>query len=157
VLKERIAMKTLTTSLFASSEPKTIGVGYHNVGSGCLRASHLSLVQKIQNRYGQRCGHLPLEAERVYVLVTDPTAEVESQWAYLSHLMGKTITVLNPQDLAVVLRDAASTALIVPYINVPQTEHWLQEELGASSWGLAGKMVQFLKNKADLHRLVEDL
>jgi len=150
-------MNTLTTSLFASSEPKTIGVGYHNVGRGCLRASHLSLVQKIQNRYGQRCGHLPLEAERVYVLVTGLTAEVESQWAYLSHLMGKTITVLSLQDLAVVLRDAASTALIVPYINVPQTEHWLQEELGASSWGLAGKMVQFLKNKADLHRLVEDL
>ncbi len=150
-------MNTLTTSLFASSEPKTIGIGYHNVGSGCLCASHPNLVQKIQDHYGQRCGHLPLEAERVYVLVAEPTTEIESQWAYLSQLMGKTITVLSPQDLTVVLRDAASTALVVPYINVPSTEHWFQKELGVSSWGLASKMVQFLKNKADFHHLVEDL
>ncbi len=151
-------MSLLTTSLFASSEPKTIGVGYHNVGSGCHCASHSDLIQKIDDRYGQRCGHLPLEAERVHVLVAVPTAEIESQWAYLSQLMGKTITVLSPQDFAIALRDAADpSALVVPYINLPETEHWIQEELGALSWGLAGKMVQLLKNKADFHQLVEDL
>ena len=151
-------MSVLTASLFASSGPKIIGVGYHNIGSGCHYASHPDLVQKIEGRYGQRCGHLPLEAERVHVLVTAPTAEIETQWAYLSQLMGKTITVLSPQDLTLALRGAPDpTILVVPYINVPQTEHWIQEELGATCWGLAGKMVQLLKNKADFYQLVEDL
>jgi len=40
---------------------------------------------------------------------------------------------------------------------VPETEHWIQETLGATSWGLAGAMVQRLKNKADFHQFVEEL
>ena len=73
--------------------------------------------------------------------------------------MGKTITALSPQELlTLALRDAPdSTTLVVPYINVPQTEHWIQAELGATCWGLAGQMVQLLKNKADFYQLMEDL
>ena len=151
-------MSLPTISLFASNEPTTIGVGYHNIGCGCHRASHPDVVTKIEGRYGQRCGHLPLEAERVHVLVSDPSAEIASQWAYLSQLMGKPITTLSPQDLTLILQDvAASSALVVPYINVPETEHWIQEELGATSWGLAGAMVERLKNKADFYQLVDEL
>ena len=151
-------MCILTTSLFASSQPRTIGVGYHNVGSGCHRASHPDLIRKIEEQYGQRCGHLPLEAERVYVLAEVPTAEIEAQLAYLSQLMGKIISVLNPQDLAIVLRNTVNpNALVVPYMNVPETEHWIQEELGATSWGLAGQMVHQLKNKANFYQLLDDL
>jgi hypothetical protein len=150
-------MSVLTTSLFASSRPRKIGVGYHNIG-GTQRASHPSLVKKIEDRYGQRCGHLPLEAEHVHVLVATPTTEIEAQLAYLSHLMGKTITALSMQDCITALRHAADpNALVVPYINVPETEHWIQEELGASSWGLPGNMVHLLKNKADFHQLLGDL
>ncbi len=151
-------MDLRTISLFASDEPITIGVGYHNIGSGCHRASHPNVVNKIEGRYGQRCGHLPLEAERVHVLVSDPSAEIESQWAYLSQLLGKPITTLSPPDLALALRDGtASSALVVPYINVPETEQWIQETLGATAWGLTGAMVQRLKNKADFYQLVEEL
>src|SRR5258708_5824281 len=151
-------MSILTTSLFASSGSKTIGVGYHNIGSGCHYADHPDVVKKIEGRYDQRCGHLPLEAERVHVLVAAPTAEMDAQWAYLSQLMGKTITALSLQDLTIALREAADpTIQVVPYINMPETEHWIQEELGATSWGLTGKMVQVLKNKADFYQLVEDL
>jgi hypothetical protein len=151
-------MNLLTISLFGSSEPTTIGVGYHNIGSGCHRASHTDVISRIEGHYRQRCGHLPLEAERVYVLVTDPSTEIESQWAYLSQLIGKPITPLCPQELALALRnDSPSRALVVPYINVPETEHWIQEILGATSWGLAGIMVQRLKNKADFYQFVEEL
>jgi hypothetical protein len=151
-------MNMLTTSLFALSGPNTIGVGYHNVGSGCHFADQPAQVQKVEGLYGQRCGHLPLEAERVHVLVAAPTAEIEAQWAYLSRLMGKPITALSPQDLVIALRKAAdATTLVVPYINVPETEHWIQEELGAPSWGLAGKMVHLLKNKAAFYQLLDDL
>ena len=153
-----MVIKSLTISLFASGEPITIGVGYHNIGSGCHRASHPDVVNRIEGRYGQRCGHLPLEAERVHVLLTDPSPEMEAQWAYLSQLIGKPIALLRPQDLALALRGgAASSALVVPYINVPETEHWIQETLGATSWGLAGAMVQRLKNKADFYQFVEEL
>jgi hypothetical protein len=151
-------MRALTTSLFASSEPRTIGVGYHNVGSGIHRASHPDLIKQIEERYGQRCGHLPLEAERVHVLVADPTAEIEDQLAYLSQLMGKPITALSPQDLAIILRNTTTpNALVVPYIKVPETEDWIEHELGATCWGLAGQMVHRLKNKAEFHLLLDDL
>ncbi len=133
-------MHVLTNSLFASGRPRAIGIGYHNVGSGCHRASHCDLIEKIEGCYGQRCGHLPLEAERVHVLVAAVTTEIETQLAYLSQLIGKTITALSPQDLVTMLRQEASpNALVVPYINVPETEHWIQQELGADSWGLAGQ------------------
>jgi len=151
-------MSVLTTSLFASSRPRKIGVGYHNIGSGTHRASHPSLVKKIEDQYGQRCGHLPLEAEHVHVLVSIPTTEIKAQLAYLSHLMGKTITALSTQGCITALRHAADpNALVVPYINVPETEHWIQEELGATSWGLPGTMVHLLKNKANFHQLLGDL
>lgn len=151
-------MTMLTASLFASRQPHTIGIGFHNIGSGCFAASHPELVQRIEDHYGQRCGHLPLEAEQVYVMVATPTDEIREQWAYLSQLMGKTITVSTPRDIAIALHTIdPSDALVVPYINTPQTEHWLEEKLGIASWGLPGKMVQLLKNKADFHQLVEDL
>lgn len=151
-------MSVLTTSLFASSQPRKIGIGYHNLGSGIQRASQPRLIKQIEGRYGQRCGHLPLEAERVHVLVETPTYEVEAQMVYLSHLIGKTITALSPRECIAALHDAADpNALVVPYINVPETERWVQEELGASSWGLPGKMVDLLKNKASFHQLLSSL
>ncbi len=51
MLEKGIAMGILTTSLFASSGPNTIGVGYHNIGRDCHSASHPDLVQKIEDRY----------------------------------------------------------------------------------------------------------
>src|SRR5258708_22822548 len=127
-------MSILTTSLFASSGSKTIGVGYHNIGSGCHYADHPDLVKKIEGRYGQRCGHLPLEAERVHVLVAAPTAEMDAQWAYLSQLMSKTITALSLQDLTIALRAAADpTTQIASYTNIPPNEHTPQDPLGHTS------------------------
>jgi hypothetical protein len=151
-------MDILTTSLFSSSKLRKITAGYHNLGSGLQRASRADLVKGVEALYGQRCGHLPLEAQRVHVLVAEPTPEIERHMAYLSQLMGKTITALSLQDFAGILRqNADANALVVPYINVSETEHVIEHELKASSWGLAGKMVDRLKNKADFYCLLDDL
>jgi hypothetical protein len=151
-------MNVLTTSLFGSSQPRKIAIGYHNLGRGLQRASQPRLVQQVEARYGQRCGHVPLEAEQVHVLVATPTREIEAQLAYLSHLIGKTITALSVEGCLTALQQAADpNALVVPYINVPETEQWIQEELGASSWGLPGNMVHRLKNKAEFHQLLSEL
>ncbi len=123
-------MSVLTSPLFTSSRPPSVGVGYNNVASGCYGASHPNVINKIEDRYGQRCGHLPLDAKLIYVLVANPTTEIETQWAYLSQLIGKTVTVLSPQDLVAILHKATDpNALVVPYINVPETEHWIPQQL----------------------------
>ncbi|HYK86025.1 MAG TPA: hypothetical protein VEV19_11700 [Ktedonobacteraceae bacterium] len=149
----------LHTSLFASPDPAAIGVGFHNVGSeGVLRASNEDMVKYVQHYYGERCGHLPLDASIIRVLVDVPTPEIRAQMAYLSTLFAKDILPITWDELKRERENApALSPLVVPYINVPEIETRLHSELGAASWGLPGKMTHVLKNKASFYQLADEL
>src|SRR5579864_286922 len=158
-MEDNILMHLLTTSIFGSQTHTTIGVGFHNVGSGgVLRASNTEVVKHVEAHYGARCGHIPLNAERVYVLVHVPTPDIQAHLAYLSQLVGKEIKPITADELKrEQQRLPQSPALVVPYINVPEAEEQIQTYLGAESWGLPGKMVTILKNKAHFHQLLDEL
>ncbi len=151
-------MDILHTALFSSPLPRTLGVGFHNVGSeGVLRASDEATVKYVQHYYGERCGHLPLNARNICALVDFPSADIRAQMGYLSALFGKTITPLTFEELKGEKEKAPGQApLVVPYINVPEVETRLLNELGAESWGLPGKMTHVLKNKASFYQLVDE-
>jgi hypothetical protein len=150
-------MNILNTSLFATPVQRKIGVGFHNVGSGVLRASNTSVIKKIEAQYGERCGHIPLDAERIRVLVSARTADIQTHMGYLSQLYGKEVRAITSDELSYE-QEASSgqQALVVPYVNVPEAEQRIQGELGAESWGLVGKMVNVLKNKADFYQLIDE-
>ncbi len=82
-------MNILNKSLFASGKKREIGAGFHNIGSGVLRASNKKMVDKLEAHYGERCGHVPLDAQKIRVLVDVPTPAIEAQVAYLSQLFGE--------------------------------------------------------------------
>src|SRR5713226_7955571 len=150
-------MSILNISLFDSHVQRELGVGYHNVGTGDLRASDKTTIDYVEAHYGQRCGHLPLNARRVCVLVDAITDEIHSHLRYLSQLFGKELKAITPDHLQQEQkRFSERRALIVPYINVLETEKRIQTELGAESWGMTGKMVSFLKNKADFYQFIDE-
>jgi hypothetical protein len=156
-IEEEVLMGILNTSLFGSNLQKKLGVGYHNVGTGVLRASDKTTIDYVEAHYGQRCGHLPLDAQRVCVLVHALTDEIHSHLKYLSQLFGKEIKAITPDQLQQEQkRFSEHKALIVPYINVPETEKQIQNELGAESWGMPGDMVSFLKNKAEFYQFIDE-
>ncbi|EFH88033.1 hypothetical protein [Ktedonobacter racemifer] len=154
-------MSILHIPLFTSDRPCQIGVGFHNVGAtGSLRASNEGVAKEAEATYAGRCGHLPLHARTVGLLLEVPTLDICRQLAYLSYLFGKEI---EPMRFAT-FRTAAlahqqdipgQKALIIPYINVPEAETLIQETLGAETWGLPGKMVHLLKNKAEFYHLLD--
>src|SRR5207248_9060862 len=92
-------MSILNTSLFATNGHRKIGVGFHNVGSGVLRASNEATVKKIETHYGERCGHIRLDCERTGVLVVVHTTDIQTQMAYLSQLLGKEIKNFTADQL----------------------------------------------------------
>jgi hypothetical protein len=156
-MEDNISMSLLTTSIFASQAQRTIGAGFHNVGSGgVLRASNTEVVKNVEAHYGARCGHIPLNAEKVCVLVQAPTADIQAHLVYLSQLVGKEIKAITADELKRA-QSPEAPALVVPYINVPEAEQQIQTYLGAESWGLPGKMVTVLKNKAHFHQLLDEL
>src|SRR6266568_387285 len=146
-------MSVLNVSLFDSHVPRELGVGYHNVGTGVLRASDKTTIDYVEAHYGQRCGHLPLDAQRVCVLVHALSDDIHSHLKYLSQLFGKEIKAITSDQLK---HFSEPRVLIVPYINVPETEKRIQTELGAESWGMTGDMVSFLKNKADFYQFIDE-
>lgn len=151
-------MGILNTSLFGSNQQMKLGVGYHNVGTGVLRASNKTTIDFVEAHYGQRCGHLPLDAQRVCVLVNARTDDIQSHLEYLSRLFGKEIAAITANELKQEQkRFLRRQVLVVPYINVPETEKRIQTELGAESWGMTGNMVGFLKNKAEFYLFVDEL
>ena len=150
-------MSILNTSLFATNGHRKIGVGFHNVGSGVLRASNEAMVKKVEAHYGERCGHIPLDCERTGVLVGVHTVDIQTQMAYLSQLFGKEMKAFTAGEL----KDEQKTspehkALVVPYVNVPEATKRIKGELRAESWGLPDSMVDILKNKADFYQLVDE-
>jgi hypothetical protein len=149
-------MSILHTSLFAT--PTTLGVGFHNVGSeGVLRASNETMVKKVQHYYGERCGHLPLHARHIRVIVDFPSGEIRAQMAYLSALFGKDVLPVTFDELKLEKeRATALVPLVVPYINLPALETRLHNELNAESWGLPGMMTDVLKNKASFYQLTDE-
>ena len=152
-------MNILHTSLFATSTPLTFGVGFHNVGGeGVLRASNETMIKKVQHYYGERCGHLPLHAEHIRAIVDFPSEDIRAQMAYLSKLFGKDVLPVTLDELKQeVERVPEPTPVVVPYINVPELETRLHNELGAESWGLPGVMTTVLKNKASFYQLADAL
>ncbi|HXL38631.1 MAG TPA: hypothetical protein VN954_15680 [Ktedonobacteraceae bacterium] len=150
-------MDTLNTALFGAHEQVKLGVGYHNVGTGVLRASNKATIDYVEDHYGQRCGHLPLDSQRVCVLVHAHSEENESHLKYLSQLYGKEIEAITPLELQQQQeRISASRMLIVPYINVPETEKRFLTDLGVESWGMKADMVSFLKNKAEFYQFIDE-
>ena len=146
------------TSLFAPAIPRPLGVGFHNVGrEGVLRASNEAMIDYVQHYYGQRCGHLPLNASSIRALVSSHTPEIHAQMAYLSALFGKSVIPMTFTELKREKERAPGLVpLVVPYINVSEIETRLQNEAGAESWGLPGKMTDALKNKASFYQLVDE-
>ena len=150
-------MDSLNTSLFGSHVQMKLGVGYHNIGTGVLRASDKATIDYVEEHYGQRCGHLPLEAQRVRVLVNAHSDENASHLKYLSRLYGKKLEAITPVELQHQQQlSLRSHMLVVPYINVPETERRIQTDLGAESWGMRGDLVSFLKNKADFYQFIDE-
>ena len=147
-------MSILNISLFATGGHRKLGVGFHNVGSGVLRASNEAIVKKIEAHYGERCGHIPLDCEKTGVLVVVHTADIQTQMAYLSQLFGKEMKAFTADELKDEQKN--SKALVVPYANVPEATKRIEGELGAESWGLPDSMVDILKNKADFYQLVDE-
>src|SRR2546429_6031760 len=85
-------MSILDTALFATPVPATLGVGFHIVGSGVLRASNEALVKQVERHYGERCGHLPPDAGNVRVLVDQHTTDIRTHIDYLSNVFIRAIT-----------------------------------------------------------------
>ena len=152
-------MNILHTSLFATPASSTLGVGFHNVGiEGVLRASNETMVKKVQHYYGERCGHLPLHARDIRVLVDFPSDDIRAQLAYLSTLFGKDVLPVTFDKLKQEKERATELVpFVVPYINLPELEIRLHNELGAESWGLPGKMTDVLKNKASFYQFTDEL
>ncbi len=151
-------MNILNTPLFVSSKQRKLAAGFHNVGSGVLRASDVATVKKVEAHYGERCGHIPLDTESARILVDADTAIIRSQMEYLSQLFGKEIKVITFDELKNKEKNSSEyRALVVPYINDPETEKRIKGELGAELWGLPSKMVNILKNKADFYQLIDEL
>lgn len=154
-------MNILHTSLFASEDQNSvksvIGAGFHNVGgSGVLRASNEAMIRQVELHYGERCGHLPLDTQELSVLVHFPTADIHAQMQYLSQLFGKKITARTFDEFKTT-QTPQSALLVVPYINVPETETYVRDEIGAHVWGIPGRMTHVLKNKALFYQLVDEL
>ncbi len=152
-------MSILHTSLFAIPTPGTFGVGFHNVGiEGVLRASNETMVKKVQHYYGERCGHLPLNATNIRALVDFPSDDIRAQMAYLSALFGKDVLPITFDELKKEAERATEqTPFVVPYINLPELETRLHNELGAASWGLPGTMTNVLKNKASFYQFTDEI
>src|SRR5690349_11574337 len=152
-------MNILHKPLFTLPSQGSPGIGFHNIGrEGVFRASNEAMVNFVQTYYGQRCGHLPLNAGVRHTLVSTLTEEIQSQMTYLSSLFGKDVTPLTLDDLKQARElTPEQTPLIVPYINVPETEQALGEALGAKLWGLPGKLTHLLKNKASFYQLIDRL
>ncbi len=151
-------MDVLNESLFIAHTPVEIGAGFHNIGSGVLRASHKEMIDKIEAHYGERCGHIPFDARRIRVLVDTPTPDIDAQIAYLSQLFGKEIKAVTFEDLKAE-KEALSveSPLIVPYVNVPETEQRIKGAVGGTAWGMPSNMVHLLKNKADFYRFADEI
>src|SRR5258707_15469121 len=93
-------MSILHTDLFALPSQSAIGVGFHNVGSeGVLRASNETVVKQVQRYYGERCGHLPLNAGNIRTLVDLPSADIRAQMVYLNGLFGKELIPVTLDEL----------------------------------------------------------
>ncbi len=151
-------MDILNESLFLSSAPEELGAGFHNIGSGVLRASNKDMVDKLEAHYGERCGHVPLDARRLRVLVDTPTPDIDAQVAYLSQLFGKELKAVTFEDLKAE-QEALSLdhVLVVPYVNVPEADQRIRGAVGGVSWGMPSSMVHLLKNKADFYRFADEL
>ena len=111
----------------------------------------------VQHYYGERCGHLPLNARTIRALVSVSTPEIKAQMAYLNSLFGKDVVPTTFDDLKMEKEQSPELVpLVVPYIIVPEIETRLHNELGAEAGGLPGKMTNVLKNKASFYSLVDD-
>ncbi len=151
-------MSVFDTPLFPLTMPESRGIGFHNIGTGVLRASHAATIAKVETHYGERCGHIPLTADRVSLLVNTHTDNLHSHVHYLSALFGKEIQPVTVAELTMEQRRTpAVQTLIVPYVNVPEAETLIQTTLQAQTWGLPAAMVDILKNKARFYQLLDEL
>jgi hypothetical protein len=138
-------MSILDIGLFASSTPTTVGVGFHNVGSGVLRASNETMVKYVEHHYGERCGHIPLDAGNIGVLVDQHTTDLHTHMDYLGRLFGKTIAPQTLDELRVEKeKNAAPAPIVVPSSMFPD-RGYLLDALGAH--GDYPEYTHALKNK----------
>lgn len=142
-------MNLKDTLLFKCDTPIELGIGFHNMGSGVLRYADENLKASVEKLYSQRCGHLPICAQTLAVLVKEPTTAIRSQIAYLSELYDRQIRVVTPNELS----QLKTKPLIVPYITVPEVEDEFAQN-DVYIWGLPGKLTHILKNKYEFYRLV---
>ena len=93
------------------------------------------MVNKIEAHYGERCGHIPMDAEQAFLLVETPTPAIERQVAYLAQIFKKELCMTDFADFARLQREAPQT-LVVPYIHVPEANQQIHELLARSRSGV---------------------
>jgi hypothetical protein len=152
-----INMKKNKHLLFKTEQPLKLGLAYPNIGSGVLRYSYQEIVDLMDQRFGQRAGIVPLNAETIGLIIDKPTKEVKSQLAYLSELYGRDIKIMSEGEVKSLQSTASNhNSMIVPYINVPETEYKFRD-FRIPLWGIPGQMAHCLKNKAEFCKLVDEL
>lgn len=137
-------------TIFGKQGENPYGFGDHNVHE-IFPAGSPELIEYLEQHYGQRCGHLP-DTEQVGVFVGNANPIVHAQMDYYSSLLGAPIKVEERRSL----NGQYKGALVVPYINTSAAERRFQSH-GLEIWGLPGKIVDNLKNKATCHRLIREM
>lgn len=137
-------MSNCETNIFGD-ETHQNGVGFHNVGE-LLVGAHPDTIRRVNGHYGKRCGHFP-PAENIFMVAPDDP-ETISQLNYL-----QSITHQNIQNTTI--GSIPPDSLVVPYINMPQTEDELRAK-NINVWGLPAVLTLALKNKAECHRLIAE-
>ena len=57
------------------------------------------MIDYVQHYYGERCGHLPLNANAIRALVAISTTEIQAQMTYLSSLFDKDMVPATLDEL----------------------------------------------------------
>ncbi len=140
----------LDTYFFQNSGQHQIGICHPNVGD-VFSAGGAKFNRDINAHYGQRLS--AADNSKIGVIMDNPSSNVLTQWEYISAITGKDIFVLPPLKT---LNGDYSGAYVVSYINTTSVENQMKEH-GLKVWGLPGRLVDILKNKADCHALIEKL
>jgi len=130
-------------SIFGSERAQAFG--YSNVHRVFERASGKDVVDFIGRVYAPRCLHLPDTAQTTGVIVSEPSNFIKDHYGnYLGPMFSTDLSVHGEREL----NGHMEGALVVPFINTTLTERDLKSH-GMEVWGLPGKLVDVLKNKAD--------
>ncbi len=144
-------MANIETSIYG--ERVEHGLGVSNVGE-VFRKTSPHLLDDINLKYALRCGHIPTDiARQPGVIIQKRTPETVAHFGdYIAATLGANLQVAEIPALNGQFRGG----LAVPFINTAHVEREFQGH-GMEVWGVPGRMVDVLKNKANCHELITKL